>query len=134
MPTVFDDKFRALAKKLIAKFGPSQAASYTHITAAGAMDDDTNTVTGATEDVQLIATTPLLAIKKLDLNNKTLVVTDSVIYISGPDWDAVYGSEPKINDQVSLNGEDFRVVEIMPLNSGDQMAAYKFFLRRGSNA
>ena len=134
MPTVFDDKFRALARKLIAKFGPSQPASYTHITATGGMDNDTNTVIGDTSDTQLIATTPLLSVKKLDMGSGTIFSTDSVIYIAGEDWDVLFTSDPRVGDQVTLNGEDFRVIELMPLNSGDQMAAYKLFLRRGPNA
>lgn len=133
MPTTFDVSFRALAQKLVAKFGVS-TGTYTLIT-HGTMNDDTNKVEGSTTNAQVITMSPPVSYKKEDIDGSLILSDDFKVYIAAPDFETAFGANAKVqtDDIVLINGITARVIEANPIYSGEQVAAYAVQLRRGQN-
>lgn len=130
MPTVFDKKFRKLAKKLLKKFGIT-TGSYTQIT-TGVFDDDSNTVSNS-ENTQQIQMSPPLGYSQQDRALETIQADDFKIFIAGPDWDDKFPiTQPEVSDRIVLPFGAFTVVFIKPIYSGELIAAYQLQVRKGS--
>ena len=93
MATRFDIKFRALAVKLIAKFGVTLANGSITRVSPGTMDQDTGIIanTTATENVPM---SPPVSYKQSDINGTTIQSDDFKIYIAGSDWDTAFPGVP----------------------------------------
>ena len=134
MPTVFDATFRALAKKLVAKFGVSTGI-YTKIT-HGTMNDNTNKVEGSTTNAQPLIMSPPVRYEQSEINGTTIKYDDFKIYITAPDFEDVFGASVKVEpeDILEVNGITLRIIEPNPIYSGEQVAVYKIQVRKGQES
>lgn len=134
MPTVFDVKFRALARKLIAKFGVT-TGTYTRVIAGG-MNDDTNKVEGSTTDTQPLPMSPPIRYDQAEIDGTNIKYDDFIIYIAAPDFEEAFDPALKVipEDIIEVNGVTVRVIKPDPIYSGEQVAAYKIQVRKGPNS
>lgn len=132
MATANDIKFRALAKKLIAKFGVSTGNGKINRPVRGAYDKATGEIT-VTNNEQIIPMSPPVRYKKKDINGTTIQSDDFKVYIAGSDWDDAFPGEPPRPDEiVTINNIVVRILDPGPIYSGDLVAAYAIHCRKGS--
>lgn len=134
MPTAFDTKFRALAKKLVAKFGVTTGI-YTKIT-HGTMNDDTNKVEGGSTNAQSIAMSPPVRYDQADIDGSNIRYEDFKVYIAATDFEDAFGAAATVDteDILEINGITLRIIEPDPIYSGEQVAVYKIQVRKGPDA
>ena len=136
MSTPFDAIFGDVANDLVGLFGVQQGGSdpvkgqYEKVT-FGAVDLDTNEATKAA-NAQTIDMSPPLKYKTKDLVPQLIEADDCKVIISGQDWVSAFPSEtPAVGDILTINGENFFVVNPNPIYSGNDVAAYKMQCRQG---
>ena len=132
MATSFDLKFRALAVKLIKKFGVTLGNGTVARVTPGVMDQSTGKIVNTT-DVKIISMSPPVRYKQKDIDGTSIQSDDFKVFIAGADWDAAFpGEELKPNEVLILNGITVRVLEPNPVYSGDLIALYAMQCRKGS--
>lgn len=134
MATPADIRFRALAVKMIAKFGVSAGNGAIVRYTPGPMNQATGEI-DLVEDSQSVPMSPPVQYKKADVDGTNVQADDFKVYIPGPDWDAAFSGESmKPNEQLTLNGIPVRIIEPNPIYSGDLIAVYAAQCRRGQDA
>jgi len=132
MATVFDTKFRALAVKLINRFGVTLGNGTIKRVTPGLMNQDTGKIGNTTSD-QIIPMSPPIGYKQGDIDGETIRRDDFKIFVAGADWDAAFPAEElKPNEVLIINGITVRVLDPNPIYSGDQVALYAMQCRKGS--
>ena len=115
-------KARSVAKGLIEKFG--QAGEFIIKGIEGGTDKWGDPVPD-TPDVVIPGTvTPLLSYKKMEVDGEQILTTDSYVFF--------YSDEiPPIDSKTTINGNEYRAVNIVRLDSVDGVNVYvKIQLRR----
>ena len=134
MATAFDIRFRALAVRLIAKFGVTIGNGVVVRYTPGVMDQATGKIVVA-EDSQTVPMSPPVDYKKGDIDGTNIQEDDFIIYIAGADWDDAFPAEElKPHELLTVNGISTRVIQPNPIYSGDLIAAYAAQCRRGQDA
>lgn len=134
MPTVFDTKFRALATKLVTKFGITNG-TYTKIT-HGTMNDDTNKVEGGSVTANVIPMSPPIRYNQTDVDGTLIRSDDYLIYIPAPDFEDAFGASAEIEtvDFIEVDSRKLRIINTDPIYSGEQIAVYKLQVRNAQDA
>ena len=124
----FDNVFRPVGSTLVDLYGvPS---TYTAKTDSGI--DTTTGLPSTTENSQTLTMTPPSAYKIEEVDGSIIQSHDMNTYIAGEAWDLAFPSvQPQIGDEVTINGQEYTVVNPNPVYSGLLVAAYKLQLRRG---
>lgn len=132
--TVFDTKFRALAKNLIGKFGVTTGV-YTSI-GVGVMNDDTNSIEMQDSAQQNLVMSPPVRFDRRDIDGTLITYDDFRVYIAAPDFEDAFTSStfPKTSDILEINGITLSVIQPNPIYSGELVAAYRLQVRKGQNA
>lgn len=117
------DKARQVAKGLIDKFG--QPGSFTKEGGgAGGYDDFGNVIPSEPDTVISGIVTPLLSYKQQEVDGEQIKSTDSYVFFHSE-------VEPPIGVKSTLNGNEYRVVNVKKLDSVDDVSVYrKLQLRR----
>ena len=122
--TKFDyDKARQVAKGLIDKFG--QANSFTKEGGgAGGFDRSGNPIPPEPDTIVSGTVTPLLSYKQQEIDGEQIKSTDSYVFFHSD-------VEPPIGSKSTVNGNEYRVVNVKKLDSVDDINVYrKLQLRR----
>lgn len=124
----FDNTFRAVGTTLTSLFGFS--GTYISI-----VDNGIDTSTGLpslSENSQPITVTPPAEYKVEAIDGTIVQSHDMFTLVAGEAWDAVFPSiQPEIGDKMTINNQEYAVVNPNPVYSGEQIAVYKIQLRRG---
>ena len=144
MSDVFDATFRALAVKLVNKFGVASASyvSRQSDNSQPVLSGDaereafmTGVILPATGDADVVATittTPLLRYKSRDTDGTIVLNGDTYVLIAAPNWETAFGTaSPQITDELTISGRTLYVQGFEPIYSGVLVAAYKIQLRDG---
>ncbi len=107
---------RTLAKELITTFGG--AGSFVKKGSTGGYDSSGN-LTPDTPDVVITGlTTPLLSYKNMEIDGSTIISGDSYLFFHSE-------TAPTIGMQTTVNGIEFRVVDLITLTSVDNINVYR---------
>lgn len=117
------DKARQVAESLIDKFG--QPGSFTKEGGgAGGYDDFGNVIPPEPDTVFEGTVTPLLSYKQQEIDGEQIKSTDSYVFFHSE-------VEPSIGAKSTINGNEYRVVNVKKLDSVDDINVYrKLQLRR----
>jgi hypothetical protein len=129
MATKFDNKFSALAIRLINKFGTTQSYSGSR---GGTLDADMNVVPGETIDTT-IKMSPLVDFDQESIDNTTVLSGDAKVYIAGLDWSGISSEDPKVGDIITYEGRAYSVEKPNPLWSGNLVSAWELQIRPAVN-
>lgn len=119
-----DIKFRALALRLLAKFGTSVTFKYA---TGGSYNRATGKVEGGSENTSApVLVSPPLPMRDVFKTEDTVLKGDTVSFAAG---DGFPYSDPKPGDTMTHDGQEYAVMELRTYWSGDQVAAYAFGLQ-----
>ena len=121
-----DAGFRALGKRLIDKY---RTVESTLVRTPTGYDPMTGTSSGVASSAQVLPS-PAFPYDLARIDGDTVRVSDLYCYVSAVDTDAA-GVSPIPSSDVLVSLDGFAVVAAMPLESGDQHAAYQLQLRQG---
>jgi hypothetical protein len=124
----FDSTFRAVGTTLTNLFGFT--ATYTSVVDGG-IDTSTGLPSLSETPQSLIVTPP--AEYTVEATDGTVVqIHDMFTLIAGEAWDEAFPTiQPQIGDKMTINNQEYAVVNPNPVYSGEQIAVYKIQLRRG---
>lgn len=122
--TAFDyNKAHAVAVKLITKFG--QTGEVVKVGNDSGYDTSGNAIPVQSGFVTNGRVTPLLRYKKSEVDGESVLMTDSYVFFES-------SSSPGVGMMITINDEQFRIIDISKLTSVDDISVYrKLQLRRG---
>lgn len=113
---------RATAENLIKKFG--QAGTIIVKGVSGGYDENGD-VAADTPDTTISGTiTPLLQYSNKEVDGDSILKGDAYVFFHSD-------TAPQVNNQVVLNGKDFRIVDIISLTSVDGINVFRKIQLRG---
>ena len=120
MATAIDNVLRPVVRDVIARFGTNLTIKQTGATAGSGM------TVAHTAVPQTVKGSPPSRMK-LSANNPNIERGDMQTVVSplASGWAFV----PAPTDVLDFSGKSYRIIDVFPLNSGDQVAAYKLQLR-----
>ncbi|MBW7990040.1 MAG: hypothetical protein FVQ84_08505 [Planctomycetes bacterium] len=121
--TALDDKLVPAALALITKFGIS--ANITTIT-GNTYDPTTSSTAVGTPVVNAVTITPLVPAANKFIDGDLVKVGDVESFIAG----IGLGFTPIPGLLVEVGSDDWKIVRVDTLSSGDSVAAYQMFLRK----
>lgn len=125
--TLLDDKIGPKVAAAILRVGvsvdirrPPLAADY---------DSDTGSVSGSGTSFADRTVTMRLEYTIREIDGETVIQGDTYVMKAGTDSDTGY--TPRVNDEITfVDAQIWRVMHVIPYESGDKVAAYKLQLRR----
>ncbi len=121
--TQLDDQLLPEVKAIIDEFGKSVV--FEELTLSE-YDPTTGAATEGGPNTYTVVVTPPDKVKQYLVNGETIQVGDSVIMM--PAQDAEF--TPVVDQAVTIDTVDFKVVKVEPIYSGDLIAVWTIFLRR----
>jgi len=120
--TDFDVDMLEVAAQLLAEFGKTVTA---YVPAVGRTYDPATGTTSGGEDSFSVLTSPPVPERVRERQGDVVVAREvTAAYIAAEDLQFT----PTVGMRVVFNGESHRAVEVSPLHSGDQIAAYHLTL------
>ena len=122
---MLDTLFRDLAVDLTSKFGPTA----TLIRDASSVDNVANERTTISQSNLSVRCSIPVSPKENEVDDEQILGTDLFLLIPARDL-STFDPPDQDKDTVSLGGNVYKVVSVVPLYSGDLIAAYRLQLRR----
>ena len=116
-------KARGVAEKLINKFG-ADGSFILAGTSEGGYDGFGNAIPPEPDAVFPGEISPLLSYKQMEVDGSRILTTDTYVYFHSD-------NEPPIDSKITINGDEYRLINIKKLGSVDGVNVYrKMQLRR----
>ena len=105
-----------VAVKLITKFG--QAGQVIKKGNASGVDSSGNIIQATPDTVIDGIVTPLLRYKNPEINGESVLMTDSYVFFES-------STTPEIDMMITINGQEFRIVDLAVMTSVDDINVYR---------
>ena len=110
-------KARGVAEKLINKFGDDGSFILAG-NGSGGYDDFGNVIPPEPDAVFSGTITPLLSYKQMEVDGSRILATDTYVYFHSD-------NEPPIDSKTTINGDEYRLINIKKLGSVDGVNVYR---------
>lgn len=125
MPTRLDTILRRAAKSVVDKYGKTVTLIEVQSPQAGDYDPSTGIV-AVTSTSHSVKVSPPYPVRRDLVDGKTIEADMTTILVpaSGLDF------EPNTSTRAIIDGKRFEAAAVLPINSGEQVAAYEIILKR----